>query len=192
MSFPLILIRSLAVVAFLGTTGAEAVAQTKVKTATATPAPLKDGAFRRNGKVYRLQAGKASPLTASLRFSNGSTLLTSGTLVAKNGARQLLGEGKAVNMQGEVVIYRDDMMSAQAIERHDEVTTGAKPTVVEIPVTTNLAALGAELQRTNQRLEQLRQLTDLLAERATALATGTTPSPASGQRLQALSQQLRP
>ncbi|RPD46417.1 hypothetical protein DNI29_15595 [Hymenobacter sediminis] len=183
--------RSIAVAALLGLTSLPVLAQTKPRTATTAPT-LKDGAFRRNGKLYRLQAGKASPLTASVRFNNGSTLLSNGTLVSKSGARRQLGEGKAVNMQGDIVIYRDDMMTAQAIEQHDEVTTGAKPTVVEIPVATNLTALNTELQRTSQRLEQLRQLTNLLSERAAATAAGTTTSAATEQQIQSLSQQLRP
>lgn len=184
-------VRLLALAGLLAVTQAPALAQTTPKASAAT-APLKDGAFRRNGKVYRLQAGRATPLTTSLRFSNGATLTPTGTLTSKNGSRRQLAEGRAVNMQGDVVIYRDDMMSAQAIERHDEVTTGAKPTVVEIPASANLTALEAELQRTSQRLTQLQQLTSLLAERAASAAAGTTETTGAEQRIQQLSQQLRP
>ncbi|WP_460622463.1 DUF6799 domain-containing protein [Hymenobacter tenuis] len=179
----------------LSATAISALAQTTPTPAAAAPAakivPLKDGAFRRNGKVFRLQAGQASPLSAPMRFSNGLTLRPDGILISKSGTRQLLGNGKAVNMQGDVVIYRDDMMSPQAIERYDEQTTGAKPTVVEIPAAVNMAALNTELQRTAQRLEQLRQLSNLLAERTTAAST-SAPSTVTEQQIKELSQQLAP
>lgn len=172
-----------------------ATAQTKpapAATLTTKAVTLKDGAFRRNGKVFRLRAGQATPLTSAMRFSNGLTLQPNGTLISKSGGRRQLAEGRAVNMQGDVVIYRDDMMTARAIEQYDEKTTGAKPTVVEIPASVNFAAVGPALQRTAQRLEQLRQLTTLLDERATAAAAGTPPNAALEQRIEALSQQLRP
>ncbi|UPL49474.1 DUF6799 domain-containing protein [Hymenobacter sublimis] len=185
------LLRSLVLAALLsGGSAFSAVAQTTKSAATA--ATLKDGAFARNGKMYRLQAGKVTPLTSPLRVGNGLTLQPDGTLLGKNGSRRRLTDGKAVNMQGDVVLYRDDMMTAAAIERHDELTTGSKPTVVEIPATANVTALIPELQRTGQRLEQLRQLTDLLAERATGAATGTKATAASEQQIQQLSQQLQP
>ncbi|MBX0292836.1 hypothetical protein K3G63_20500 [Hymenobacter sp. HSC-4F20] len=193
MASPVFVIRLFALAGLLGAVQAPILAQTTPKASAATtPSPLKDGAFRRNGTVYRLQAGRATPLTTSMRFSNGATLTPTGTLTGKNGSRRQLPEGRAVNMQGDVVIYRDDMMSAQAIERHDEVTTGSKPTVVAIPASANLTALAAELQRTSQRLTQLRQLTNLLAERAASAAAGATETGNTEQRIQELSQQLRP
>lgn len=172
---------------------AEATALAQTAPAVAVTAQLKDGAFRRNGKVFRLQAGQTSPLSAPLRFPNGLTLRPDGIMVGRNGTRQLLENGKAVNMQGDVVIYRDDMMTPEAISRHDEQTTGsAGTTTVSIPTATNLAALAPLLQRTTQRLEQLRQLSVLLNERATAAASGTAPTPEAEVRIQQLSQQLQP
>jgi hypothetical protein len=167
-------------------------AQTQPTPATAA-AQLKDGAFRRNGKTFRLQAGQAFPLSAPLRFTNGLTLRPDGIMVSKNGIRQLLENGKAVNLQGDVVLYRDDMMTPEAIARHDEQATGsAGTTTVPIPASANLAALATELQRTAQRLNQLQQLSALLDQRATAAATGTAPDAALETRIESLSQQLRP
>ncbi|RSK42957.1 DUF6799 domain-containing protein [Hymenobacter perfusus] len=172
---------------------AEATTLAQTVPAVAATAQLKDGAFRRDGKIFRLQAGQASPLSAPLRFSNGLTLRPDGIMVGRNGTRQLLENGKAVNMQGDVVIYRDDMMTPEAIYQHDEQTTGsAGTTTVSIPTATNLAALAPMLQSTTQRLEQLRQLSVLLNERATAAASGTALPPESEARIQQLSQQLRP
>ncbi|WP_426490211.1 DUF6799 domain-containing protein [Hymenobacter sp. 102] len=172
--------------------GVQAQAQPN-STKVAAAALLKDGAFRRNGKTFRLQAGQAFPLSAPLRFANGLTLRPDGIMVSKNGTRQLLENGKAVNMQGDVVLYRDDMMTPEAIARHDEQATGsAGTTTVSIPASANLAALAIELQRTAQRLNQLQQLSTLLDQRATAIATGSAPDPALEMRIASLSQQLRP
>lgn len=174
------------------TAGTTAVAQTSPAAAPATT-QIKDGAFRSNGKVFRLQAGQTAPLSAPLRFANGLTLRPDGIMVSKNGLRQLLENGKAVNMQGDVVIYRDDMMTPEAISRHDEQTTGSSgTTTVSIPAAANVAALAPQLQRTAQRLDQLRQLSTLLNERATAAAAGTPPDAALEARIQELSQQLKP
>lgn len=168
-------------------------AQNQPTTPVQPAAQLKDGAFRRAGKTFRLQAGQVFTLTAPLRFVNGLTLRPDGIMVSKNGNRQLLENGKAINMQGDVVLYRDDMMTPEAISRHDEQTTGAAgTTTITIPAAVNLSALNAELQRTAQRFEQLRQLSQLLDQRATAAVTGTTPNPALERQIQELSQQLRP
>ncbi|MET4108901.1 DUF6799 domain-containing protein [Hymenobacter sp. UYP22] len=168
-------------------------AQTQPTATTQPAAQLKDGAFRREGKTFRLQAGQVFTLTAPVRFANGLTLRPDGIMVSKNGNRQLLENGKAINMQGDVVLYRDDMMTPEAITRHDEQTTGAAgTTTITIPVAVNLSAISAELQRTAQRFEQLQQLSQLLDQRTSAAAAGTTPPPALESQIRDLSQQLRP
>ena len=167
---------------------------TYAQTAAAQTAPrIKDGAFRSNGKVFRLQAGQAAPLSAPLRFANGLVLRPDGIMVSKNGTRQLLENGKAVNMQGDIVIYRDDMMTPEAIAQHDEQATGSSgTTLITIPAAANMAALAPELQRTAVRLDQLRQLSLLLDQRASALAAGASPAPELEARIRDLSRLLQP
>ncbi|RSK49297.1 DUF6799 domain-containing protein [Hymenobacter rigui] len=185
-------LRSLLLAGLLTTASAAAQAQQTVPAAT-SQSQLKDGAFRRNGKVFRLQAGQTTPLSAPLRFANGLTLRPDGIMVSKSGTRQLLENGKAVNMQGDVVIYRDDMMTPEAIARHDEQATGSSgTTTVAIPVSTNMAAIATQLQNTAQRLDQLRQLSQLLDQRAAAAATGTSTTTELETRIRQLSQQLQP
>ncbi|MFD2783844.1 DUF6799 domain-containing protein [Hymenobacter rubripertinctus] len=153
---------------------------------------LKDGAFRREGKVYRLQAGQQFPLTVPLRFDNGLTLRPDGIMVHKSGSRQLLENGKAINLQGDVVIYQDDMMTPAAIEQHDEQVTGGSTVVMQAPTAANLAALVPLLESTAQRLELLQQLSALLSERAGALADGASPPQELNTQITRLSEQLRP
>ena len=173
------------------TGGTSALAQTSAPSAPPT-SQLKDGAFRREGKVYRLQAGQQFPLTVPLRFDNGLTLRPDGIMISKNGTRQLLENGKAINLQGDVVIYKDDMMTAAAIERHDEEVTGGSSVVIEAPAAANIAALVPLLENTTERLALLQQLSILVNTRATALAAGTTPAPDLESRIEQLNQQLLP
>lgn len=114
-------------------------------------------------------------------------------MVAKDGARQLLGEGKAINPQGDVVNLRDDMMAAEAIQQYDQKVTGATPTVVpsrSIPVDPTITAT---LRQTEARLQVLRQLADRLNQRAsTALGTNSQAEAAQlDAKLRTLDARLR-
>ncbi|WP_152981490.1 DUF6799 domain-containing protein [Hymenobacter sp. AT01-02] len=160
---------------------------------TANGFALKDGAYRLNGVVMQLQAGQSTRLSAPLKFTNGLTLRPDGIMVAKDGARQLLGEGKAINQQGDVVNLRDDMMAAEAIQQYDQKVTGATPTVVpsrSIPVDPTITAT---LRQTEARLQVLRQLADRLNQRAsTALGTNSQAEAAQlDAKLRTLDARLR-
>ncbi|SNS03155.1 DUF6799 domain-containing protein [Hymenobacter mucosus] len=160
---------------------------------TANGFALKDGAYRLNGVVMQLQAGQSTRLSAPLKFTNGLTLRPDGIMVAKDGARQLLGEGKAINPQGDVVNLRDDMMAAEAIQQYDQKVTGATPTVVpsrSIPVDPTITAT---LRQTEARLQVLRQLADRLNQRAsTALGTNSQAEAAQlDAKLRTLDARLR-
>lgn len=159
-----------------------------------TTADLKDGAYRRNGVVMRLQAGQSSRLSAPMKFNNGATLRPDGIMVSKDGTRQLLGEGKALNQQGDMVNLRDDMKTTEAIERHDEKVTGYKPTVISMPAPKQTASpeLQASMRRTEERLATLQQLSTLLDQRASA-AIGATPQAATlDTRLREIDTKLKP
>ncbi|RTQ53478.1 hypothetical protein EJV47_01690 [Hymenobacter gummosus] len=149
-------------------------------TAAQTTYALKDGAFRENDVVMRLQAGQASRLEGPLTFNDGSVLNPSGILVKKDGTRQLLPNGQAVNMQGLVVNLRDDMQSAQAIEQRNRTVAGGRGEATVPGAAVPTAASPEQLQRLQQlerRVALLQQLTDRLAER-TAQAVGSAPGTA--------------
>ena len=176
---------------------ATATANQVVAQASTTAIPtveLKDGAYRRNGVVMRLQAGQASRLSAPMQFDNGLTLRPDGIMVSKNGTRQLLEEGRALNMQGQIVNLRDDMKTAAAIERHDQQVTGAKPTVVAMPAPnpTVPPEVVTTLRRTEERLAMLQQLTVLLNERASAAGNGSAQIQVLDSRIKELDAQLKP
>ncbi|WP_400192385.1 DUF6799 domain-containing protein [Hymenobacter sp. B81] len=152
---------------------------------------IKDGAFRQNGTMMRLQGGQVSRLTAPLTLDDGSVINPNGLLVKKDGTRQHLPEGRAVNLQGVVVGLRDDMQAAQAIEQRDRQVTGATETRIVVPGRPGAAASAAQLRQLEQlekRLALLLQLTDRLAARATQ-ALGPAPT-AYDEQLRALDAQL--
>lgn len=147
---------------------------------------LKDGAFRENNVVMRLQAGQATRLDAPLTLNDGSVLNPSGLLVKKDGTRQQLPNGQAVNMQGVVVNLRDDMQSAQSIQERNRAVAGGRgeTTISGLKAPAVSPATLEQLQALERRVALLQQLTDRLADRTTQ-AVGTAPGAA------AIDEQLR-
>ncbi|UOQ54587.1 DUF6799 domain-containing protein [Hymenobacter cellulosivorans] len=173
---------------------APALAQATPPATSAAAPSLKDGVARRNGLTMRIQAGQMSRLSAPVTMDNGLVVRPDGIMISKDGTRQMLSEGKAVNLQGNIVNFTDDMMSAPAIEQRARQVTG-QPTETQLPGTTVLTPvpqrLANELRRTEQRLQLLEQLSDRLAERAKT-AVGQNPGAASiDSQLQTIDSQLR-
>ncbi|TGE26235.1 DUF6799 domain-containing protein [Hymenobacter metallicola] len=169
---------------------------TLAQTPTSVPsqtAALKDGVVRRGGVTMRLQAGQLSRLSAPVTMDNGLVVRPDGIMVGKDGSRQMLPEGKAVNMQGGLVNFTDDMMSAPAIEQRARQVTG-QPTETRLPGPTQALVpqrLATELRRTEQRLALLQQLSDRLAERASAVVGQNAGAAAIDSQLQSIDSQLR-
>lgn len=154
---------------------------------------LKDGVFRRNGKMMRLQAGEASRLSAPVTFDNGLVARPDGILISKDGTRQLLEEGKAVNRQGQIVSFADDMQTAAAIEQRAQKVTG-QPTETRVLLPASSPATPAQtagVQRLEKRLEVLQQATDRLADRANAAGAPPTAAPVDAQ-IRDVDAQLKP
>jgi hypothetical protein len=193
MSFSLLLKRLLFCGSLLVATATSHSVCAQTTKAAAPQADLKDGAYRRNGIVMRLQAGQASRLSAPMKFDNGLTLRPDGIMVGKDGSRQLLEEGKALNMQGQIVNLRDDMKTAAAIERHDQQVTGAKPTVITRSVSTDIVSpeINAAVRRTEERMSTLQQMSTLLNERATTAAGASSQSQSIDTRIQEIDTKLK-
>ncbi|MCC2546166.1 DUF3659 domain-containing protein [Hymenobacter sp. BT175] len=159
--------------------------------AGATPA-FRDGVYLQNGKVMRMQGGKASPLLTPVTMENGLVVNPDGNLVGRDGTRQQLREGQAVNQQGLVVRFSDDMRSEEAIRARRQQVTGETETRIALPgYGTVPSSLTTKLLRAEQRLDFLQQAAALLAERAAATAgsaPGTAPIDA---QLRDLDAQLR-
>lgn len=176
---------------FLGFAAAPAWAQ------TSAPAPakqaikpaLKDGVFRRKGTMMRIQAGKATPLTTPLKLANGTTVYADGRIVSKSGTQRLTN-GRAINMQGDVVGFNDDMLSATTIQQLDEMVTGYKGTVVAMP-----NAVSAETVKALTQLERkaalVQQLTEKLAERAAQAVPVSEEATRINAELNTLDKQLK-
>ena len=161
--------------------------------AQTTPAPtLKDGVYRKNGLTMRLQAGQSSRLSAPVKMGNGLTIRPDGIMVSKDGTRQILEEGKAVNLQGQVVNLTDDMMSDPAIQQRARQVAGVTETRISMPGPTPVPQrLANELARTEHRLALLQQLADKLSQR-TALAAGQSVDAAAlDAQIKAIDDQLK-
>ena len=142
---------------------------------------LRDGVFRQQGKVMRLEAGRVSRLSAPLVLADGATVRTDGLMVAANGRRQQLPDNHAITMQGTIVLLRDDMLSPRAIEQRAQMVVGsAGETRLAIPATPAAGSqlpprLTASLLRAEQRLALLEEMTSQLEQRTRPVSAGTRP-----------------
>lgn len=176
--------------------GAQAQSKATPRAAMPKPALLKDGAFRRNGQTMRLQAGQVSRLSVPLTLENGAVLRPDGIIVSRNGTRQLLADKHAVNLQGTVVLLRDDMFTAQAIDERAQAVTGSTgETRFTVPSAAGAAdgtgvspRLAAQLLRTEQRLTLLEDMTTRLERRTQSKSTTTA---ALDQQLKQVNAELR-
>ncbi|GAA4001142.1 hypothetical protein GCM10022408_10410 [Hymenobacter fastidiosus] len=160
--------------------------------APARPAALKDGVYRKGGVIMRLQAGQSSRLSAPFKLDNGLVVRPDGIMVERDGTRRILEEGKAVNLQGQIVGFTDDMMSAPAIEQRSRQVTGYTETRVAMPDAGPVPArLTLELLRTERRLALLQQLADKLAQRASTAAGDNTNMTVIDAQLQEIDSQLK-
>ena len=145
--------------------------QTRKSAKAGIPSPklLKDGAFRRNGTIMRLQAGRVSRLTAPLTLANGAMVRADGTIAEPDGRSQSLPEGSAVTMQGDIVLLRDDMLTPDAIEELARTVTATAGATVfmmpSLPASAVPPRLLAQLLRTEQKLALLEQMSDKLERR---------------------------
>lgn len=150
---------------------------------------LKDGAFRRQGTMMRIQGGKVTPLTTPLKLANGTTVYADGRIVSKNGT-QRLANGRAINMQGDIVGFNDDMLSAATIQQLDEMVTGYKGTTVAMPNTISAETLKA-LARLERKATLVQQLTEKLAERAAQVVPVSEEATRINAELNTLDKQLK-
>ncbi|ALD21834.1 DUF6799 domain-containing protein [Hymenobacter sp. DG25A] len=157
-------------------TAASAQTQPTTQGQQAVRVSLKDGAFRRKGVMMRIQSGKITRLTSSFQLTNGTTVYPDGHVVTTNGTRQQLPDGRAINMQGEIVGLSDDMLTAATIQQLDQMVTGYTGTVISLPNAVPAEAATA-LQRLERKAALLEQLTDRLAQR-TAQAVPVSPEAA--------------
>jgi hypothetical protein len=154
---------------------------------------MKDGVYRKGGLTMRLQAGQATRLSAPVTMNNGLVIRPDGIMVSRDGTRQILEEGKAVNLQGQIVNLTDDMMSAPAIEQRARKVAGVTETRVAMPDAGLVPArLTSELLRTERRLALLQQLSDRLAERTSSAVGQNAAAAAIDTQLQSLDGQLKP
>jgi len=112
-------------------TGSEASAQAS-KTSKNPPYTMRDGVTRKGGKLVVIQNGKQKPLTSTFTAGNGTKVKPDGTIVFADGTSEKIKEGYAVNMQGEKVIFADDMIAPAEIRKHQKEVTGKDATNITV------------------------------------------------------------
>lgn len=87
---------------------------------------MRDGVVMTKGQVMKIQNGEASRIDDAVTLRDGTRVQADGTVEKADGTRQKLREGRAVNERGHIVSARHDMMSYQAILRHEHRKLGEK------------------------------------------------------------------
>ena len=174
----------------------QAQSEPTAKAAAPKAALLKDGVYRKNGLIMRLQAGQASRLSAPLTLENGAVVRPTGIIVGPKGSRELLPENHAITMQGTIVLLRDDMFTPSTIDRSSLAATGSTgETQLTVPSSAATASgsglsprLTAKLLRTEQRLAMLEEMASYLEDRTQVKVAATM---SLDQQLRQVNTQLR-
>jgi hypothetical protein len=74
----------------------------------------KDGVAMINGKMMELKNSQQTPMTGTKTIA-GTKVSPTGQVTLADGTQKQLREGKAVNMQGRIVNFRDDMFLPSVI-----------------------------------------------------------------------------
>ena len=111
--------------------GQEASAQAS-KPRKNAPYTMRDGATRKFGKLIVIKNGKEKPLTSTFTANNGTKVLPNGTIKFADGTEGKLEEGYAINMEGNKVIFADDMIAPTEIRKHQVKVTGKEATAISI------------------------------------------------------------
>ena len=111
--------------------GLEASAQAS-KPRKNAPYTMRDGAARKFGKLVVIKNGKEKPLTSTFTANNGTKVMPNGSIKFADGTEGKLEEGYAINMEGNKVIFADDMIAPTEIREHQRKVTGKDATSISI------------------------------------------------------------
>jgi len=111
--------------------GLEASAQAS-KPRKNAPYTMRDGATRKLGKLIVIKNGKEKPLTTTFTARNGTKVMPNGMVKYADGTEEKLAEGYAINMDGNKVIFADDMIAPNEIRKHQVKVTGKDATTISI------------------------------------------------------------
>ena len=65
-----------------------------------TDAMMKDGVFKKNGKIMVTMGGKTTDLMKDVMLKDGTKIMADGTVVMKNGTKAMLKDGELYDMDG--------------------------------------------------------------------------------------------
>ncbi len=102
------------------------------------PYSMRDGVTMRSGKMIEIKNGKERPLVNTFTAPNGTKVKPNGIVMYPGGRQEKLAEGYAVNMEGEKVIFADDMIAPDAIRSHQKKVTGKEATTFTVTEKTKI------------------------------------------------------
>jgi hypothetical protein len=87
---------------------------------------MRDGVVMTGGKVMKIENGEATRIEDEVVLRDGTRVKANGTVVKEDGTEKRLREGRAVNERGHIVSAHHDMLSYEAILRHEYRKLGEK------------------------------------------------------------------
>ena len=88
--------------------------------APAATGRYKAGVAFLNGKMVELRQDEQIPLQQTFTASDGTQVSPDGLVRKPDGSTRQLREGKAVNMEGRIVNYHDDMFTTTTIQQQNQ------------------------------------------------------------------------
>lgn len=85
---------------------------------------MRDGVVMTGGQVKQIRNGEATLVEDEVTLRDGTMVQADGTVVKSDGTEQQLRNGRAVNERGHIVSARHDMLSYEAILRHEHQKLG--------------------------------------------------------------------
>lgn len=66
-----------------------------------------DGVMMKDGTMKLIKSGKVTPMTEEITMSNGTSVLTDGTIIKKDKTRMMMQEGQHMDMAGIITVMKD-------------------------------------------------------------------------------------
>ncbi|MBK5285131.1 MAG: hypothetical protein JJE25_06980 [Bacteroidia bacterium] len=62
-----------------------------------------DGVMMQNGKVMMVRNGKMTPMDHDMTMSNGTKVMSTGTILKKDGTKMMMKDGQHIDMSGNIM-----------------------------------------------------------------------------------------
>lgn len=81
--------------------------------------PMQDCVMMKDGKVMQMKSGQSMVVDKNLTLANGATVMSNGTVTMKDGSKMQLKNGDCIDMSGNMITMKDDMMMQNCLMMKD-------------------------------------------------------------------------